>query len=176
MEEGRLVETLERIRELESELAGCRKRLEEETGFIPESELHALEVIVRGQRYLVPSRSIREVVKMALPSPLADAPDWVQGTVAFGDQTVPLVDLGRRLGGGPTEVTPDLYVVITEDPVWLGLVVESIGQTTILDPGSLAPPGPDVPCAHFLLASTHDPNGRVAYVLSIGRLGSELDG
>lgn len=169
------VTILERIRDLEAELVDYRRRLGTGPEPLPSANLLALEVIVGGRRYLLPSGSIREVVQMALPQPLADTPDWVMGTIPYGTETVPLVDLGLRLGQGMTEISPELFVVITDSPCWLGLVTEGVGEVVSIQPASLATPDPEIPCAPFLLASNHGDDGEAVYVMSIGRLGREIN-
>lgn len=165
---------LERIRDLEAELADFRRRLGTGHESIPNATLLALEVFVKKQRFLLPSSLIREVVQMAQPQPLADAPDWVIGTIPYGTETVPLVDLGFRLGQGITEISPELFVVISDSPSWLGLVVQGVGQVVSIEPASLATPNPEIPCAPFLLASNHQDNGEATYVISIASLGCEI--
>jgi chemotaxis signal transduction protein len=166
---------LERIRDLEAELADYRRRLGTGPEPLPSANLLALEVIVKGQRYLLPSSVVREVVQMALPQPLADTPDWVMGTIPYGTETVPLVDLGLRLGQGMTDISPELFVIITDSPSWLGLVTEDVGQVVSIEPASLATPNPEIPCAPFLLASNHGDDGEAVYVISIERLGREIN-
>ena len=162
------VALLERIRELECELASQWKHLAEGSRDATDERIHALEITVAGQPYLVPTDSIREVVRMARPQPLVDAPEWVFGVVPYGSKTVPLVDLGLRLEKRPTEVRAELFVVITDKPQWLGLVVEGVGRVTELDPEALATPGPELPCAPFLLGVYRGSEGMGVSLLSVG--------
>jgi chemotaxis signal transduction protein len=97
------------------------------------------------------------------------------GTISYGTEMVPLVDLGLRLGQGVTEISPKLFVVITDSPGWLGLVTDGVGQVVSLSPASLTTPDPEIPCAPFLLASSRGTDGEASYVISIGRLRREID-
>jgi chemotaxis signal transduction protein len=170
------VAVLERIRELESELAAQWRKLGAVPPTAPEVLLQALEITVSDQCYLLPAELIREVVRIAEPQPLADAPDWVMGTLPYGSETVVLIDLAHRLDRSRTELSPDLFVIITDQPRWLGLVASGVGQVVEIDPGSLTTPGPEIPFALFLLGLHRGEDGEESYLLSVEKLGRELDG
>jgi chemotaxis signal transduction protein len=168
---------IERIRELEVELARSWKRLGDKN--LPESpqqSFHALVVGVGSSRHLIPVDHIREVVAMAQPSPLADAPDWVLGEVVFGGQAIPVVDLASRLGAGFSELSPSQFLVICDQPRWLGLMVSWIGDVIPVEPRELISPGSDIPFSPFVLAAQPQQDGSTVHLLSVEKLGHELGG
>jgi chemotaxis signal transduction protein len=167
---------LERIRELETELADQWKRLGDVPGEETEIGIHALEITVANRPYLIPADSVREVVRMVRPQHLAESPDWVLGVVAYGSKTIPVVDLGLRLENRPTDVQPDLFLVITDNPRWLGLVTDGVGSVVEVEVSSLATPGPELRCAPYILGVKRGDEGEGISLLSVGRLGRELDG
>jgi chemotaxis signal transduction protein len=169
------IDVLERIRQLETELAASWRIV---AGRDPErrpARLLAVEVVAGQTRCLLPVGGIREVVAMVWPQPLPDAPHWVLGTTMYGIQAVPLVDLGSRLNGVPTPISARLTVIILDQPRWLGLVVEEVGRVLELDTGQLSSPGPEIPYASFLVGTVPDHEGRSTHLLSASRLGRELD-
>jgi len=165
---------LEQIRSLESELAELWKRVGDPTSRLPEEHLSAVEVKAAGVTYLVPIDPLREVIQMVWPQPLADAPPWVLGTFQYGERTVPLVDLARRMGGPATEVDPDLVVVLVDRPTWLGLVVEGVGEVVSFDVRTLSVPHAGLPQARFLVGTVPGEDGEAVHLLSVGDLGREL--
>lgn len=165
---------LEQIRRLEGELADSWKRLGDQ-GQAPLEQLHALELSVAGNTYLIPTAQIREVVAMVWPQPLTDAPDWVLGIFSYGSVTVPLIDLHLRLDGRPCELAQDLLVVVVDQPRWLGLVVSAVGRVLEIEAGSLTSPGPEIPRAAFLIGALQASDGEVAHLLSVASLGREID-
>lgn len=166
---------LERIRDLEVELASCRSELAFHSDPSEAAGLAFLEVTPTDRRYLVPVNGIREVVPMAEPAPLAGAPAWILGTVPYGSHTVPLIDLGHRLGEPPSELSPGLQVVVLDAPAWVGLVVRTVGRVIDLAAGDLRSPPPDVPSARFLVAAHRGSDGDTLLVLSPSRLASAVD-
>jgi chemotaxis signal transduction protein len=167
---------LERIRDLEVELATCRLELERISGPGDEGRIPCLEVTLPRGRFLVPVQHIREVVSMAGPTPLAGSPPWVMGTIPYGARTVPVIDLGLRLGGAETPLSPDLLLVILDSPMWLALAVGDVGRVLEIAAGDLHSPPPEVPAARFLVAVYRAGDGDVASVLSPARLAGEDDG
>jgi chemotaxis-related protein WspB len=165
---------LEQIRRLEGELAETWMRLGDQ-GQEQLEQLHALEVSVAGKTYLIPASQIREVVAMVWPQPLTDAPDWVLGIFSYGSVTVPLIDLNLRLDGQPCELAQELFVVVVDQPCWLGLVVSAVGRVLEIEAGSLTSPGPEIPRAAFLIGALQAGDGEVAHLLSVAGLGREID-
>jgi chemotaxis signal transduction protein len=165
---------LEQIRRLEGELAESWKRL----GDQPQEELaqlHALEVRVAGKTYLIPTSQIREVVAMVWPQPLSGAPDWVLGVFSYGSVAVPLIDLNLRLEDRPSELSEDLFVVVVDQPRWLGLVVSAVGRVLEIEAGAVTSPGPEIPRAAFLIGALQYSEGEVVHLLSVASLGREID-
>jgi chemotaxis signal transduction protein len=166
---------LEQIQGLESELAELWKKLSDPRYRLREERLSAVELIAGGSRYLVAIEAVREVIQMLLPQPLADAPPWVLGTFQYGQQTVPLIDLKRRMGGGATEVDPDLVVVVLDSPTWLGLVVDAVGEVMSLDVRTLSAPHAGIPQAPFLIGTLPGDGGEAIHLLSVTGLTRELE-
>jgi len=168
------VTVLERIRQLEDEIIEHWRSLGAFEQGPQQQRLAVVEVEVARRRYLLPIKAVLEVVAMPWPEPLADAPDWVLGTMPFGSKTVPLVDLGMRLEGARSKVVPELFVVIVQDPRWLGLVVAGVGKVVEVEVSAISSPAPQIPHASFFLGVTQNEQGDPVYLLSVERLSHEL--
>jgi purine-binding chemotaxis protein CheW len=83
-----------------------------------------------GAPVAIPIGQIARIVTMPEEViPLARAPAWVRGIFRQDEATVPLIDLGQRLGHGPTAETERTRVLLTgaRDDL-LGFTVESVDQ------------------------------------------------
>ncbi len=171
------IAVFEKVRELESEIGALLSGLDPDSPHPQENlKLTLLEIDVEGTVYLIPIDRAREVVSMAWPEPVPGAPDWVMGTISFGSEPTVLIDMAQRLHGRPTKLSTDLLIVVIDGPRWLGLVVSMVGNLRDVEPHQLTTPGPDLPCAAFLLGTVPDDSGVPQSVLSVGRLSRDLDG
>ncbi|MFV2072423.1 MAG: chemotaxis protein CheW [Thermoanaerobaculales bacterium] len=166
---------IEKIRQTESELSRLWRQLEKAGKAAPIQPINALQVAAADLWYLIPVDAVREVIQMVWPQPLVGSPDWVLGTFQLGSRTVPIIDLGFRLGGTGTALSPDLALLIVDSPTWIGLMVSAVGNVVSFDARSLSPPHPGVPQAPFLLGTRSGEDGEVMHLLSVATLASELD-
>lgn len=169
------VAALEQVRQLEGEIARLRRVIGVGEKVAAPAVFHGLEIDIAGTRFLIPIEEVREVVPMVWPEPVAGAPEWVMGSASYGGTPITLIDLGMRTLGEPTRLSPGLLAVITEGERWLGLVVSAAGDLHVVDAADLTTPGPDIPCAPFLLGLADIGEGRSLPVLSIRRIGLDLD-
>ena len=81
---------------------------------------------VAGRVYGLDVAGIREIVRWQPTTPLPGAPSLIDGVVDLRGMVVPVVDLGRALGGEAIDVTPRARIAITEsgDRI-VGLAVEA---------------------------------------------------
>jgi purine-binding chemotaxis protein CheW len=84
---------------------------------------------------------LREVVRWQAPTPLPGAPPLIEGVIERRGRLVPVVDLGRALGGGPVEAGPRARVAVAEvEGLLLGLAVDAALGVVPGPEASLAPP------------------------------------
>ncbi len=99
---------------------------EADAGVVEERERYL--VVHAGAPVAIPVCHIARIVTPPEHvTPLARAPDWLRGVFREDQATVPLIDLGRRLGHGPMAVTESSRVLLTgtrEDVV--GFAVDSV--------------------------------------------------
>ena len=75
-------------------------------------ELACLEV--RGQSFGVDVLQVREIVRAPAITPLPRAPRLVEGVIDLRGSIIPVVDLGRALGGAPIESDAGARIAIVE--------------------------------------------------------------
>ena len=110
---------------------------------------------------------VREILDCGPVTRLPDAPPFLRGVIDLRGATVPVIDIGVKLGLGPSPITPDTRVLVAtlglgaRDLV-VGLQVERVFEVAQLEAGSLQAP-PSV-----------GGGWRSAYVKAIGRLRGEF--
>jgi purine-binding chemotaxis protein CheW len=100
---------------------------------------------VAGRVYAVDVTYVREVVRWQPATPLPKAPELIEGVIDLRGAVVPVVDLGRALGGDRVTVGNRTRIAITEvDGLVLGLAVDAaievlpVNASAMEDPPSLA--------------------------------------
>ncbi|RMH93515.1 chemotaxis protein CheW [Lysobacter pythonis] len=64
------------------------------------ADLRGVLIQIAGGRLLLPNACIAEILSVADPEPIADAPDWLLGRVRWRGWQVPLVAFSRLIGSG----------------------------------------------------------------------------
>jgi chemotaxis signal transduction protein len=166
-------EIVDRILELERELFGLHRRLDDHASELPAGTIEALEVIVEDSPYAILTGTLREVVPMMWCQPMVDTPGWVLGTVQYGEDVVPVIDLKCRLGGERFTPHPSLKIILVDSIHLIGLVVSDIGGIVSFRPEQVAPPPTGIPQARFLVGAIPWNGGASTYLLSIDTLTRE---
>jgi chemotaxis-related protein WspB len=76
--------------------------------------MQLLSFEIGGQPYAIESRRVVEVLPLVPARPLPGLPDYLLGLFTFRGSLVPLVDLSRRLGGGPAAERLSTRVVVVD--------------------------------------------------------------
>ena len=107
-------------------------------------ELACLEV--RGQVYGVDVQQVREIVRAQTLTPLPRAPELVEGVIDLRGVIVPVVDLGRALGGAPiADLAASRIAIVEIDGLAFGLRADAASEV-------LAVAGSDVQSPPALVA------------------------
>jgi purine-binding chemotaxis protein CheW len=100
---------------------------------------------VRGRVFAIDVSYVREVVRWQPVTPLPRAPALIEGVIDLRGAVVPVVDLGRALGGEPVKVGSQTRIAVAEvEGLVLGLIVDAavevlpVSVTAMEDPPSLA--------------------------------------
>jgi purine-binding chemotaxis protein CheW len=93
---------------------------------------------VHGRMYALDVSQVREIVRLQEITPLPMAPSLIEGVVDLRGAVVPVIDLGRILGGERTSETNQARIAILEiDGLVLGLCVEAATDVLSLDATAL---------------------------------------
>jgi len=96
---------------------------------------------VSDQEYALGVDQVVEVLRMALLTPVAEAPGGFAGILNLRGQAVPVLDLVQRLAGIRKPADPDQAIVIVSHGERLvGLVVDTVDEVVNLDESAIRPP------------------------------------
>lgn len=91
--------------------------------------------------YAIDVSQIREVVRWQEVTPLPKAPRLIEGVIDLRGAVVPVVDLGRALGGSPVEPSASARIAVAEiDGLVMGLAVDAAVEVLSVDVSALEDP------------------------------------
>jgi purine-binding chemotaxis protein CheW len=128
---------------------------------------------VHGQLYGVDVQQIREIVRSQAVTPLPRAPGLVEGVMDLRGTIVPVVDLGRALGGGGCASGPRARIAIVEvDGLVFGLRVDAAADVLAVAASDVDEPPALVTQAGYeaVRAVVRQPDGPPTMVLSLEHL------
>jgi purine-binding chemotaxis protein CheW len=81
----------------------------------------------QGREYALPIEDVSEVVRMVSITPVPETPGWLLGVINLRGRSIPVMDLGGRLGlpFAPTAPTTPI-VVVERSGRMAGVVVEGV--------------------------------------------------
>ncbi len=107
------------------------------------SETSTIDVISFGigpNQYGVPIISVREIKGWSGATQLPHQPEYVCGVVDLRGVMVPIIDLRRRLGQGPTEAGSTHIVIIVQiDSRLVGLLADRVLDIVTFEAASIQP-------------------------------------
>jgi len=96
---------------------------------------------VGGHTYAIDVAQVREVVRWQAVTPLPNAPSLIEGVIDLRGAVVPVVDLGRALGGAPVAPGQRTRIAVTEvDGLVMGLAVDAAVEVLSVDVADLDDP------------------------------------
>lgn len=96
---------------------------------------------VEGRVYALDVAHVREIVRTQEITPLPMSPALIEGVAELRDGVVPVIDLGRALGGDSCQLSAAARIAVLEiDGLVLGLLVERAADVLSLDAGALEDP------------------------------------
>ncbi|MEM7488468.1 MAG: chemotaxis protein CheW [Pseudomonadota bacterium] len=108
------------------------------------STVEWLTFLCGGRHYAVDVREVGELRGWSVPTPLPHFPPYMLGMVNLRGSILPVLDLGRRLGGPATPEDPrNVIVVVTTGGGLHGLLVEAVSDIVRADADALQAPPPD---------------------------------
>ena len=115
-----------------------------DTSRIPAPGAELISVRIGDQAYAIDIMAVREIRGWTAATPLPHAPPNVLGMMNLRGAILPVIDLGARLGLGPTEPNSSAVVVVAQiGEVQMGLVVDAVSDILTVTEG-LIQPAPNV--------------------------------
>ena len=98
---------------------------------------------VGGRTIAIDVSHVREVVRWQPVTPLPNSPRLIDGVIDLRGAVIPVVDLGRALGGSPVVVTDQTRIAVTEiDGLVVGLGVDAAVEVLQVDACTMEDPPP----------------------------------
>ncbi|WKE67057.1 chemotaxis protein CheW [Gallaecimonas kandeliae] len=95
------------------------------------------------QLFALPIEVVREIRGWQKPRKVPDAPPQLLGLMMLREQPMPVLDLGARLGLGPTRLEPTTVVIVVQQgDSPLGLVVDAVADVLQPETGQIKAPPP----------------------------------
>jgi purine-binding chemotaxis protein CheW len=96
---------------------------------------------VSGRTYAVDVAYVREVVRWQPVTPLPKAPALIEGVIDLRGAVVPVVDLGRALGGDRVTVGNNTRIAVVEvENLVMGLAVDAVIEVLPVNVASMEDP------------------------------------
>jgi len=107
-------------------------------------EVQLVTFSVGGQEFAFNVFDVERVLRYEDPTPLPGSPNYLEGTVRFGGDAVPIVDLRKRLDASALVVEETRIVVMELDQGRVGLVVDAVLEVMKVPADRVRPPSPIV--------------------------------
>ncbi|WP_029416718.1 chemotaxis protein CheW [Brevundimonas bacteroides] len=99
-----------------------------------------------GQEFCVDIRSVLEIRGWAPATAIPQSPSYVKGVINLRGTVLPIVDLGARLGLGPSEPSARHVIIVARiSNKTVGLLVEAVSDILTVSDDRIQPT-PDVAC------------------------------
>ncbi len=114
---------------------------------------------------------VERILRFEKPTPLPKSPDYLEGTVHFGDEVVPVVDMRKRLEVVAPEGEETRIVIVSWEEGRVGLVVDAVLEVLKVPAEEiLPPPGIVKGLAAKYISGILPREGRTLVVLAVSKL------
>lgn len=98
---------------------------------------------IGGQEYALPIAGVREIITWTAPTPVPEAPPYVEGVISVRGEVLPVMDLSRRFGLTSRREAEQRRIIILElAGKSAGLIVDDVVAVEDVVEGKLASPSP----------------------------------
>jgi len=98
---------------------------------------------IGGQEYALPISGVREIITWTAPTPVPEAPPFVDGVISVRGEVLTVVDLARRFGLTSSRAADQRRIIILElAGQSAGLIVDDVVAVESVSAGKVAPPSP----------------------------------
>ena len=103
-------------------------------------EIQLVTFSIEGHEFGFNVFEVERVLRYEAPTPLPNAPEYLEGTLRYGDDVVPVIDLRKRVGA-PAPIRDETRIVIIE---WgegrIGVVVDVVLEVLRVPADRVKPP------------------------------------
>ncbi len=99
---------------------------------------------VGPQEFALDISQVERILRYERPSPLPNAPDFLEGVVRYDGGAIPVVDLRKRLEVDATIGDETRLMVLNLDGQRIGMLVDQVREVTRVDSTTIAAPPPMV--------------------------------
>lgn len=90
--------------------------------------------------YGVPITKVQEIITMAKPTKLPQAPAFVEGIINLRGTIIPIIDLKKRFDMGEADITSETRSVVVEvEGHTVGIIVDEVNEVLRLGQDSIEP-------------------------------------
>ena len=107
-------------------------------------EIQLVTFSVGGREFGFNVFEVERVLRYEEPLPLPGSPDYLEGTVRFGGEAVPVIDLLKRLEVQAQIVDETRIVIVDSEQGRIGLVVDAVLEVLKVSAESVRPASPIV--------------------------------
>lgn len=103
-----------------------------------------LTFYLAAAEYAVPVLRVKEILEYQVVTRVPYTPPWVRGVFNLRGSVVPVVDLAAKLGLGEAPIAKTSCIIILEvdlkdEPLVIGVIVNSVSQVIDLTPADVQP-------------------------------------
>jgi purine-binding chemotaxis protein CheW len=110
--------------------------MEEE--IVIESEIQLVAFQLGREEYGVSILQVQEIKRMTDITRVPHTPEYIRGVMNLRGSVLPVIDLKKRLGLQPTEVTDDTRIVIVKvADLSVGLIVDAVSEVMAIEQASI---------------------------------------
>ncbi len=103
-------------------------------------EIQLVTFRIGDHRFAFSVFQVERILRYERPVPLPKAPDYLEGTIRFGDDIVPIVDLRKRLQVAAPISDETRVVIVNLDEGRIGVVVDTVLEVLKLSAQEVQPP------------------------------------
>lgn len=149
--------------------------VDQRTNLVGENRLELLIFKLRGeQRFAINVFKVQEVVKLPALRPVPHSHPHVCGVAHLRGKTVPVIDLGRAIGVGPTPKDAESNLIVAEyNRSVQAFLIGSVDRIVNLNWEAILPPPKGAGRAHYLTAITHQDDD-IVEILDVERVLADI--
>lgn len=131
---------------------------------------------VGGQQFACDIFQVERILRWEAPTPLPQAPAFLEGVMAYQDGSIPLIDLRKRLGV-PAEMRDETRTMVFDtEHGRIGAVVDAVLEVRKVDAATITPPSPVLKgLAASFISGLVRTDARTVIILAVGRLLSSAE-